>query len=95
MEPAGVMDTVKWTHYDDLRNIYGVKPDGYARQTYDNVGVQYGLQALIDEGKITPDEFLKLNATVGGWKSSEDMVQEGAPFVPGGTFDPWSSRNMS
>jgi Tannase-like family of unknown function (DUF6351) len=93
MEPAGVMNTVKWTHYDDLRNIYGVKPDGYARATYDNVGVQYGLQALVDN-KITPDEFLKLNATVGGWKSSEDMVQEGAPFIPGGTFDPWSSRNM-
>lgn len=94
MEPAGVMDTVKWTHWDDLRNIYGVKPDGYARSTYDNVGVQYGLQALIDHA-ITPDEFLELNATVGGWKSSEDMVTEGAPFVPGGTWDPWSSRNMT
>ncbi len=94
MEPAGVMDTVKWTHYDDLRNIYGVKPDGYARATYDNVGVQYGLQALVDH-VITPEEFLKLNATIGGWKSSEDMVTEGAPFVPGGTFDPWSSRNMT
>jgi Tannase-like family of unknown function (DUF6351) len=55
--------------------------------------VQYGLRALVDH-KITPDEFLKLNATVGGWKSSEDMVPEGAPFVPGGTFDPWSARNM-
>jgi hypothetical protein len=93
MEPAGVMDTVKWDHYDDLRNIYGVNPDGYAKQTYDNVGVQYGLQALVDH-QITPEEFIKLNATVGGWKSSEDMVQEGAPFVPGGSFDPWSSRNM-
>jgi hypothetical protein len=93
MEPAGVMATVKWDHYDDLRNIYGVNPDGYAKQTYDNVGVQYGLQALVDN-QITPEEFLKLNATVGGWKSSEDMVQEGAPFVPGGSFDPWSSRNM-
>jgi Tannase-like family of unknown function (DUF6351) len=94
MEPAGVMDTVKWTHYDDLRNIYGVKPDGYARATFDNVGVQYGLQTLID-GQITPEEFLKLNATIGGWKSSEDMVREGAPFVPGGSWDPWSSRNMT
>lgn len=94
MEPKGVMDTVKWTHYDDLRNIYGVKPDGYARRTFDNVGVQYGLDAL-KNGTITSAEFLQLNATVGGWKDSEDMVQEGAPFVPGGTWDPWSSRNMT
>ncbi|GAA4558266.1 DUF6351 family protein [Planotetraspora kaengkrachanensis] len=94
MEPKGVMDTVKWTHFDDLRNIYGVKPDGFARRTFDNVGVQYGLEALRD-GTLTPDEFLHLNATVGGWKDPEDMVQEGAPFVPGGTFDPWSSRNMT
>ncbi|SNS34684.1 hypothetical protein SAMN05216276_100818 [Streptosporangium subroseum] len=94
MEPKGVMDTVKWTHFDDLRNIYGVRANGFARQTFDNVGVQYGLGALRD-GTLTPEEFLRLNATVGGWKKPEDMVQEGAPFVPGGTYDPWSSRNMT
>jgi hypothetical protein len=91
MDPA-VMAQVKWTHFDDLRNIYGVQPNGYARQTGDNVGVQYGLQAL-REGKITPAEFLDLNAKVGSWKDPQDFVQEGAPFLPG-TFDPWSSRNM-
>jgi hypothetical protein len=94
MEPKGVMDTVKWTHADDLRNIYGVKPNGFARQTFDNVGVQYGLEAL-RSGALTPAEFLQLNATIGGWKNPEDMVQEGAPFVAGGTYDPWSSRNMT
>jgi hypothetical protein len=91
MDPA-VMAQVKWTHFDDLRNIYGVQPNGYARQTGDNVGVQYGLQAL-REGNITPAEFLDLNAKVGSWKDPQDFVQEGAPFLPG-TFDPWSSRNM-
>lgn len=92
MDPA-VMAAVQWTHWDDLRNIYGVGPNGYARQTWDNVGVQYGLQALRD-GHITPAEFLDLNAKVGSWKDPQDMVQEGRPFLPVGSFDPWSSRNM-
>jgi hypothetical protein len=92
MDPA-VMANVKWTHWEDLRNVYGVGPDGWARQTWDNVGVQYGLKSLRD-GHITPQEFLDLNAQVGSWKDPQDMVQEGAPFVPGGSFDPWSARNM-
>jgi hypothetical protein len=93
MDPAE-MAAVHWTHWEDLKNIYGVDPDtGYARQTWDNVGVQYGLQAL-KQGHITPQEFLDLNAQVGSWKDPQDMVQEGRPFLPTGEFDPWSSRNM-
>jgi Tannase-like family of unknown function (DUF6351) len=96
-DPA-VLAAVKWTHWDDLRNVYGVDADGYAKIPWDNVGVQYGLRALKD-GSITPAEFLKLNATVGSWKNSKDMVQEGCPFIPQAcsnpaNFDPWSRRNM-
>ena len=87
------MAAVHWTHWEDVKNVYGVGPDGYALQTGDNVGVQYGLKALTD-GNITPAEFLHLNATIGSWKDPGEMVQEGAPFVPGGTFDPWSLRNQ-
>ena len=102
MEPDGVMNSVHWTHYDDLRNIYGVDENGEPRTLFDNVGVQYGLQAL-REGNITPAEFLKLNALIGGWKHPSEMVQEGFPFVgtlaevmaDPSTFDPWSSRNMN
>jgi hypothetical protein len=96
------MAQVHWTHWEDLKNIYGVGPDGYARMTWDNVGVQYGLQAL-REGRITPVEFLDLNARIGSWKDPADMVQEAFPFpsppppmppqTPG--FDPWSARNMN
>jgi hypothetical protein len=92
MDPA-VMAAVHWTHWEDVKNVYGVRPDGYARQTWDNVGVQYGLQALTD-GNITPAEFLDLNAKVGSWKDPADMVQEGQPFLPTGGFDPWSMRNQ-
>ena len=96
-DPA-VMAAVKWTHWDDLRNIYGVDAAGYGRSTFDNVGVQYGLAAL-KAGQITPAEFLKLNATAGTWKESKDMVQEGCPFLSflcsnPAQFDPWSRRNM-
>ena len=92
MDPA-VMAAVHWTHWEDVKNVYGVGADGYARQTWDNVGVQYGLKALTD-GNLEPAEFLKLNATVGSWKDPGDMVQEGQPFLPVGGFDPWSRRNM-
>jgi Tannase-like family of unknown function (DUF6351) len=96
-DPA-VLAAVKWTHWDDLRNVYGVDADGYAKVPWDNVGVQYGLRAL-NEGKISAADFLKLNATVGSWKNSKDMVQEGCPFIPAlcsnpAQFDPWSRRNM-
>jgi hypothetical protein len=96
-DPA-VIAAVKWTHWDDLRNVYGVGANGFARVPSDNVGVQYGLRAVKD-GNVTPAEFLKLNATVGTWKETSDMVQEGCPFFP--TFgcltpplDFWSRRNM-
>ncbi|WP_214320240.1 DUF6351 family protein [Nonomuraea sediminis] len=93
MDPPGVKDTVQWTHWDDVRNVYGVGPDGYARSTWDNVGVQYGLASL-REGRITPAEFLDVNAKAGAWKEARDMVQEGCPFVCPSDFDPWSARNQ-
>jgi hypothetical protein len=92
---------VEWTHWADLVNIYGTDESGFARSPWDNVGVQYGLAAL-RQGKITGAQFLDLNANVGSWKASKDMVQEGCPFIggaacfaPGATFDIWSSRNMN
>ncbi len=36
-----------------------------ARQTSDNVGIQYGLKALL-AGAITPEEFVTLNEKIGG-----------------------------
>lgn len=97
MDPPGVKDTVHWTHWEDVKNVYGVGPDGYARSPWDNVGVQYGLKALVD-GVITPEEFLDVNEKAGSWKESRDMVQEGCPFVPAACpadWDPWSARNTT
>lgn len=96
-EPQSDIAAIRWTHYDDLRNVYGVDASGAARPTWDNVGVQYGLQAL-KAGRITGAEFVHLNWHVGGWKHPSQMVQEGFPFLgslAADTFDPWSRRNMN
>jgi len=105
-EPQSDIAAIRWTHYDDLRNVYGVDATGAARPTWDNIGVQYGLSSL-KAGKITPAEFVHLNWNIGGWKHPSQMVQEGFPFfgttaaeiqkaltIPG-YFDPWSRRNMN
>ncbi len=71
----------EWTHFGDAINVYGVAADGFAASTWDNVGVQYGLDALVS-GFLSADEFLDLNAQVGSWTDEPDMVQEGCPFFP-------------
>ncbi len=90
--------STEWSHYADLINIYGEAADGFAASTWDNVGVQYGLQALVD-GDIAVDDFLALNAMAGSWKDEPDMVQEGCPFIFElcGAEDPdvWSLRNQT
>jgi hypothetical protein len=46
---------------------FGTRPqDGFANRPFDNVGVQYGLQAL-RSGAISPEQFVDLNANVGGY----------------------------
>ena len=53
--------------YEHYVNVYGRDPEsGFARRPLDNVGVQYGLQALND-GVITTAQFLDLNAGIGGY----------------------------
>jgi len=100
--PLSAIAATEWTHFADIVNIVGRGADGFARWYWDNVGVQYGLQAVAS-GQVTPDEFLKLNALVGGWTSQTAMVQEGCPFYPSqgcppnsdfSNWDPWSARNQ-
>lgn len=46
---------------------------GFPLSPYDNVGVQYGLTAL-NAGKISVDEFLDLNARIGGYTQDDDFT---------------------
>jgi hypothetical protein len=101
--PISDVLSIQWTHWEDAVNIYGRDTNGFGRSTWDNVGVQYGLQAMVD-GNITPAEFLTLNAFIGGWVDQSEMMQETCPYFPSpgcftGTsvpdqWDPWSVRNM-
>lgn len=90
---------VAWTYWDDLKRIYGTDDRGFGRRTWDNVGVQYGLAAL-RAGHISVDEFIDLNARVGGWLPAAQMRAERFWLFAGGRsdlvdFSPWSQHNMT
>jgi hypothetical protein len=60
--------------YDHLVNVFGRDPaTGYARRALDNVGVQYGLGA-VNAGTISVDQFLDLNAKIGGYDNNGNFV---------------------
>ena len=68
--PKGARPTV----FDVGKNVYGVKPStGAALRPYDNVGVQYGLNAL-NSGAISTAEFLDLNEKIGGFDDDANYV---------------------
>ena len=65
--PEGCRATVQ----DIQKNVWGLREsDGFAKRAIDNVGVQYGLEALNlppgDPGKITFAQFLHMNLLIGG-----------------------------
>ncbi|WP_078082743.1 DUF6351 family protein [Microbulbifer mangrovi] len=93
-----VAEKTHWTHWEDLREFYGAGEDGYANSAWDNQGVQYGLNAL-KQGKLNIDEFLRLNATIGGWKNPTEQGDEKLWFMNGEVFpmdlSVWSDHNMN
>jgi uncharacterized tannase-like protein DUF6351 len=67
---------VRCTYQDNLVNVFGTDPKtGVARNPFDNVGVQYGLQALND-GKITFEQFIDINARIGGHDNDGKIVPQ-------------------
>ena len=61
-QPKGV----RCTPQDYEVAIWGTRPqDGFAKRPSDNVGIQYGLEAL-NAGRITADQFIALNEGIGG-----------------------------
>ena len=62
------------TIFDVARNVYGINTQtGFALRPFDNVGVQYGLQALT-AGVITPRQFLDVNQRIGGYDQDANYV---------------------
>ena len=65
-EPTTNPGGIRCTIFDQAVNVFGPDPDsGAARRPLDNVGVQYGLNAL-NAGTISFEQFLSLNRDVGG-----------------------------
>ena len=66
-DPVDNPDGVRCDVYSHYVNVYGRDAEtGFARRPLDNVGVQYGLQAL-NEGTITTTQFLDVNQRIGGY----------------------------
>ncbi|TQV89632.1 DUF6351 family protein [Aliikangiella coralliicola] len=93
-----VLSQTHWSHWEDLKFFYGVNEHGYAAQTFDNVGVQYGLSALLQK-QISEEEFLNINANIGGWKSAIEMSPERFGGIGGDSLSAgisvWGEQNMS
>ncbi len=93
---ASVLKQSHWTHWEDVKTVYGVGENGYANSTWDNRGVQYGLETL-KSGGITAEEFLHLNARIGGWKPPAEMLPERLWFLAkdwfSADFSAWSEQN--
>src|SRR5439155_275545 len=67
---------VRATFWDGQVNVFGIDTHtGVARSAYDNVGIQYGLDAL-NAGDITKQEFLDLNAKIGGLDIDGNIVPQ-------------------
>ncbi len=67
--PHGVRCTLE----DYMVNMFGREPStGYANRPFDNIGIQYGLQAL-ESGQINPQQFADLNAHLGGLDINGDF----------------------
>jgi hypothetical protein len=63
-------------YYDNAVNVFGADPKThFARRALDNAGVQYGLTAF-NSGVISADEFLDLNAKIGGYDADGNISSE-------------------
>lgn len=75
--PEDNPDGVRCTLHDYMVNLFGRRPPedwgpieqelghGFANPPWDNTGVQYGLQGLLD-GDLTPAQFVDVNTKIGG-----------------------------
>lgn len=77
--PKGARPSV----FDVGRNVYGVDASsGYALRPFDNVGLQYGLNAL-NSGAITTAQFLDLNEKMGGVDNNGNFIASRTAADPG------------
>jgi hypothetical protein len=77
-DPVSNPNGIRCTSQDNAVAIWGtVKDTKRAQSISDNVGVQYGLKALL-AGKITAEEFVTLNERVGGIDGDDNFTSAAA-----------------
>jgi hypothetical protein len=75
-DPVTNPDGARATVYDHTINAYGMdRKTGFARRPLDNVGIQYGLEAL-NAGEISVEQFLDINEKIGGFDIDANFVPE-------------------
>ncbi len=73
--PHGVRCTLE----DYMVNLFGRQPGtGFANVPFDNTGIQYGLDGL-RQGLLTPQQFVDLNAHVGGLDRDGHLSSQRSP----------------
>lgn len=73
---------VKCSGTESYANQFGRDPDtGFVRAVLDDVGVQYGLEAL-DRGQISPAQFVALNSDIGGYDAAGTPVPQRSQADP-------------
>ncbi len=93
-----VVKTTKWSYWQDVADLLGADDQGYGLPTWDNVGVQYGLAALV-ANEISVEEFLDINQKIGAWKPQQVMAAEDL-HTPFGRKIPiwlslWGNQNIT
>jgi hypothetical protein len=67
---------------DYQSSLWGFRPqDGFAKRPLDNIGVQYGLEAL-NSGEITAAQFVDLNSKIGGLSIDDDFIPQRMAMDP-------------
>lgn len=78
---------VRCSFQDYMVNVFGLRDDGKARRPISNVGIQYGLSGLLTfldptaaadptRPPLTPQQFVALNAGVGGYDIDFEPIPE-------------------
>ncbi|WDE11092.1 DUF6351 family protein [Thalassomonas haliotis] len=93
-----IVEKVNWSYWQDMANLFGKDEQGFGLTTWDNVGVQYGLSAFVDNN-ISFEEFLDINKNIGSWKPQPEMEAESL-ITPFGKKLPlwlslWGNQNIT
>ena len=93
-----VVEQVNWSYWQDMAHVLGQDQKGFGLSTWDNVGVQYGLSAFVDN-TISFEEFIDINRKIGSWKPQAEMKEESL-ITPFGKKLPlwlslWGNQNIT